>query len=77
MAHYDLMQVAPTMVPLLKFYFHEEVRKAAVSGEQFCLEFSVQKLEFTNTVRGFLSFSNAGAVTICQIGCGKRDCSGP
>ena len=26
-------QVAPTLVPLLKFYFHEEVRKAAVSGE--------------------------------------------
>lgn len=26
------MQVAPTLVPLLKFYFHEEVRKAAVSG---------------------------------------------
>ncbi|KAG2675224.1 hypothetical protein I3760_13G174400 [Carya illinoinensis] len=25
-------QVAPTMVPLLKFYFHEEVRKAAVSA---------------------------------------------
>ncbi|KAL0459870.1 UNVERIFIED_CONTAM: Importin-5 [Sesamum latifolium] len=25
-------QVAPTLVPLLKFYFHEEVRKAAVSG---------------------------------------------
>ncbi|KAM2784320.1 hypothetical protein FF1_005453 [Malus domestica] len=24
-------QVAPTLVPLLKFYFHEEVRKAAVS----------------------------------------------
>lgn len=26
------MQVAPTLVPLLKFYFHEEVRKAAVSA---------------------------------------------
>lgn len=26
------MQVAPTLVPLLKFYFHEEVRKAAISG---------------------------------------------
>ncbi|XP_073141083.1 uncharacterized protein [Henckelia pumila] len=25
-------QVAPTLVPLLKFYFHEEVRKAAVSA---------------------------------------------
>ncbi|EFH68149.1 hypothetical protein ARALYDRAFT_314839 [Arabidopsis lyrata subsp. lyrata] len=25
-------QVAPILVPLLKFYFHEEVRKAAVSG---------------------------------------------
>ncbi|GFZ12868.1 ARM repeat superfamily protein [Actinidia rufa] len=25
-------QVAPTMVPLLKFYFHEEVRRAAVSA---------------------------------------------
>ena len=31
------MQVAPTLVPLLKFYFHEEVRKAAVSGTSiFC-----------------------------------------
>lgn len=30
------MQVAPTLVPLLKFYFHEEVRKAAVSGRNFC-----------------------------------------
>lgn len=28
-----LLQVAPILVPLLKFYFHEEVRKAAVSGE--------------------------------------------
>lgn len=27
-----IMQVASTLVPLLKFYFHEEVRKAAVSG---------------------------------------------
>ncbi|MCH83444.1 Importin-5, partial [Trifolium medium] len=26
------MQVAGTLVPLLKFYFHEEVRKAAVSA---------------------------------------------
>lgn len=26
------VQVAPTLVPLLKFYFHEEVRRAAVSG---------------------------------------------
>jgi len=26
------MQVAGILVPLLKFYFHEEVRKAAVSG---------------------------------------------
>ncbi|KAL6995937.1 hypothetical protein U1Q18_006072 [Sarracenia purpurea var. burkii] len=26
-------QVAPTLVPLLKFYFHEEVRKAAVSAK--------------------------------------------
>ncbi|KAK6925778.1 Importin repeat 4 [Dillenia turbinata] len=25
-------QVAPTLIPLLKFYFHEEVRKAAVSA---------------------------------------------
>ncbi|KAJ7972033.1 importin-5-like [Quillaja saponaria] len=25
-------QVAPILVPLLKFYFHEEVRKAAVSA---------------------------------------------
>jgi hypothetical protein len=25
-------QVAPTLVPLLKFYFHEEVRRAAVSA---------------------------------------------
>lgn len=28
-------QVAPILVPLLKFYFHEEVRKAAVSGVIF------------------------------------------
>lgn len=28
----QMEQVAPTLVPLLKFYFHEEVRKAAVSG---------------------------------------------
>ncbi|KAM0995396.1 hypothetical protein ACFX15_005239 [Malus domestica] len=27
-------QVAPTLVPLLKFYFHEEVRKAAVSEKE-------------------------------------------
>ncbi|MFS7960989.1 putative armadillo-like helical, importin beta family [Helianthus anomalus] len=27
-----LNQVAPTLVPLLKFFFHEEVRKAAVSA---------------------------------------------
>ena len=27
-----MVQVAPTLVPLLKFYFHEEVRKAAVFG---------------------------------------------
>ncbi|XP_039139952.1 importin-5-like [Dioscorea cayenensis subsp. rotundata] len=27
-----ISQVAPTLVPLLKFYFHEEVRKAAVSA---------------------------------------------
>ena len=25
-------QVAPTLVPLLKFYFHEEVRRAAVAA---------------------------------------------
>lgn len=31
------MQVAGTLVPLLKFYFHEEVRKAAVSGiKNYC-----------------------------------------
>ena len=36
------MQVAPTLVPLLKFYFHEEVRKAAVSGiEDFNLLLSL------------------------------------
>lgn len=29
---FKILQVAPTLVPLLKFYFHEEVRKAAVSG---------------------------------------------
>ncbi|MQM18287.1 hypothetical protein Taro_051275 [Colocasia esculenta] len=28
-------QVAPTLVPLLKFYFHEEVRKATVSAIMF------------------------------------------
>ncbi|MQL77534.1 hypothetical protein Taro_009929 [Colocasia esculenta] len=27
--------VAPTLVPLLKFYFHEEVRKATVSAIMF------------------------------------------
>jgi hypothetical protein len=26
------VQVTSTLVPLLKFYFHEEVRKASVSG---------------------------------------------
>lgn len=31
-----IVQVAPTLVPLLKFYFHEEVRKAAVSGAILC-----------------------------------------
>ena len=31
-----MVQVAPTLVPLLKFYFHEEVRKAAVSGTNLC-----------------------------------------
>lgn len=29
-------QVTEIMVPLVKFYFHEEVRKAAVSGESSC-----------------------------------------
>lgn len=31
-SYYQIVQVAPTLVPLLKFYFHEEVRKAAISG---------------------------------------------
>jgi len=37
-----MMQVAGTLVPLLKFYFHEEVRKAAVSGMRMvvCVMFS-------------------------------------
>jgi hypothetical protein len=37
------MQVAGTLVPLLKFYFHEEVRKAAVSGMRMicCVFWSV------------------------------------
>jgi len=30
----NALQVAPTLVPLLKFYFHEEVRRAAVSGTE-------------------------------------------
>lgn len=34
------MQVAPTLVPLLKFYFHEEVRKAAVSGIELMMHIS-------------------------------------
>ena len=33
------MQVATTLVPLLKFYFHEEVRKAAVSGISLAIFF--------------------------------------
>ncbi|MQL88572.1 hypothetical protein Taro_021133, partial [Colocasia esculenta] len=34
---FSIDQVAPTLVPLLKFYFHEEVRKATVSaGKGIC-----------------------------------------
>lgn len=33
------MQVAPTLVPLLKFYFHEDIRRAAVSGGCLTLKF--------------------------------------
>nr|GMD55554.1 importin-5-like isoform X1 [Ipomoea batatas] len=49
-------QVAPTVVPLLKFYFQEEVRKAAVSGESsFPLKFSDRelKLYLWSVVNGF------------------------
>nr|GMD88133.1 importin-5-like isoform X1 [Ipomoea batatas] len=49
-------QVAPTIVPLLKFYFQEEVRKAAVSGESsFPLKFSDRelKLYLWSVVNGF------------------------
>lgn len=38
---FNILQVAPTLVPLLKFYFHEEVRKAAVSGSWLVLYFTV------------------------------------
>lgn len=39
-----MIQVAPTLVPLLKFYFHEEVRKAAVSGSNLTIEIAVALL---------------------------------
>lgn len=53
-----MVQVAPTLVPLLKFYFHEEVRKAAVSGTNF-LFFGPPKIigkfpSFLNVKRLFL-----------------------
>ena len=45
------MQVAGTLVPLLKFYFHEEVRKAAVSGmKSYCCFASFFGLIFPCTV---------------------------
>lgn len=74
-----MLQVAPTLVPLLKFYFHEEVRKAAVSGsndDNYCCYFS-----FLNMVRVFIKFldkyvlslnSYARAAPFSKISCGER-----
>ena len=74
------MQVAPTLVPLLKFYFHEEVRKAAVSGLQMTLDYfllSLSILDFSNLDKSldgkhlFFVCSHAGATAFCKISCGE------
>ena len=52
------MQVAGTLVPLLKFYFHEEVRKAAVSGNKLfvCSLLPVNMYYWAMIVLSFYSF---------------------
>jgi len=60
------MQVAPTLVPLLKFYFHEEVRKAAVSGMvMFLISFLFRIMHISGPKRILFCSSNAGATAFC------------
>lgn len=81
------MQVAGTLVPLLKFYFHEEVRKAAVSGIRMivsvCLllvsdipldrECALSYYPNCFNVYHFqYLYSNAGAFAICKISYRER-----
>ena len=80
------MQVAPTLVPLLKFYFHEEVRKAAVSGRRvmiytflyylkyFLFKFVRLLLILSWHIFYFVS-SHAGVIALCKISCGEGNVS--
>lgn len=76
------MQVAPTLVPLLKFYFHEEVRKAAVSGIELIMWISfplVPRSLFEIRQYSLESFtffsSHARTSALCKISCRERTCA--
>ena len=79
---------APTLVPLLKFYFHEEVRKVAVSGNtnkwlalHFYPTFLFWSLLHYFILLGSLSFwysfgsSHVGATALSKISYREGACS--
>ena len=70
------LQVAPTLVPLLKFYFHEEVRKAAVSGISLLSYFIFVALVNNVCLITIVVGSYARASSVCKISCREGASSG-